>query len=113
MGTEFESISKIDVNANGVTPLNIGDVDVSSMKDQEKIRYSQDTKYRRHLTQWVMHLVPLWLIGVFVVVCLCASGCWKLSDIAFSALLTTMTANILGLAYIVLRGMFPQKKDKI
>ena len=59
-----------------------------------------------------MFIVPMWLIGVFFVVCMCASNVWQLSDIAFSALLTTTTANILGLAYIVLKGMFPQKREK-
>lgn len=30
---------------------------------------------------------------------------------AFGTLLATTTANILGLAYIVLKGMFPPNKD--
>ena len=110
MGVDFGNYSGINVDTNGVAPLTIEDIDASSLKEQEKIRYSQDTKYRKHLTQWVMHIVPIWLSGVFVVVCLCASKVWELSDLAFSALLTTTTANILGLAYIVLKGMFPQKK---
>ena len=104
----FENLSGINVDdAQNVAPLGIGDVDISSLKEQEKIRYAQNTKYRRHLIQWVMHIVPLWLVGVFVVVCLCAANVWELSDVAFAALLTTTTANILGLAYIVLKGMFP------
>lgn len=57
-----------------------------------------------------MCIVPTWLAGVFFVICMCASKVWELSDLSFSALLTTTTANILGLAYIVLKGMFPQKK---
>lgn len=111
MGAGFEGYSRINVDTNDVRPLNINDVDNSSIKGQEKIRYSQDTKYRKHLTQWVMFIVPIWLAGVFFVICKCASKVWFLSDIALSALLTTTTANILGLAYIVLRGMFPQKKE--
>lgn len=31
----------------------------------------------------------------------------ELSDVVLSTLLATTTANILGLAYIVLKGMFP------
>jgi hypothetical protein len=106
---DFEYYSKIDTDANNVAPVDIGDVDTSPLNDQRKIRYTQDTKYRKHLTRWVMHIVPIWLLGIFVIVCMCASNVWCLSDIAFSALLTTTTANILGLAYIVLKGMFPQQ----
>lgn len=110
--TGFENYSGIKVDGNGINPIGIDDIDTSSLKDQEKIRYSQDTKYRKHLTQWVMHIVPIWLLGIFFVVCMCASKIWELTDIAFSALLTTTTANILGLAYIVLKGMFPLKQEK-
>lgn len=109
----FEDFSKINVGAKGVSSLDVDDIDVSSLKEQERRRYAQDTKYRKHLTQWVMHIVPVWLAGIFFVVCMCASKVWYLSDIAFSALLTTTTANILGLAYIVLKGMFPQKQDNL
>lgn len=111
MPMDFDSYSKINVSTSDVIPVDIDDIDTSPLKDQEKIRYSQDTKYRKHLTQWVMHIVPIWLLGVFFVVCMCASKKWELTDISFSALLTTTTANILGLAYIVLRGMFPQKQE--
>lgn len=109
---DFDDYSKISVDAKNVTSLDIEDIDTSSLKEQEKQRYAQDTKYRKHLTQWVMHIVPLWLIGILFITCMCASTVWHLSDIAISALLATTTANILGLAYIVLRGMFPQKQEK-
>lgn len=112
MGMDFENILGINVDSHDVALVDIGDVDTSSLKEQEKIRYSRDTKYRRHLTQWVMHIVPIWLIGVFIIVCMCASKVWELTDIAFSALLTTTTANILGLAYIVLKGMFLKEHQK-
>ncbi len=112
MAKDFENYSEISADGNDVAPIEAGDIDTSSLKGQEKIRYTQDTKYRKHLTRWVMHIVPFWLLGVFIVVCLCASHIWELSDIAISALLTTTTANILGLAYIVLKGMFPQKMEK-
>jgi hypothetical protein len=108
---DFEYYSKIDTDANNVSPVAIGDVDTSPLKDQKKIRYTQDTEYRKHLTRWIMHIVPIWLLGVFVIICMCASKVWWLSDITFSALLTTTTANILGLAYIVLKGMFPPGKE--
>lgn len=48
MNTGFENYSKINVDINDIAPLNIGDVDISSIKEQERVRYSQDTKYRKH-----------------------------------------------------------------
>ena len=112
MSMDFDDYSQISVDTKDVQSLDIEDVDTSSLKEQEKRRYVQDTKYRKHLTQWVMHIVPMWLVGVFFITCMCASTAWYLSDVAISALLATATANILGLAYIVLRGTFPQKQDK-
>lgn len=88
----------------------VGNIDAHSMKEQERIRYGQNTRFRKHLTRWVMWIVPVWLGFVMLVVIMCSWGIWHLSDTQMVALLTTTTANILGLAYIVLKGMFPPEK---
>lgn len=46
---DFDDYSKISVDAKNVTSLDIEDIDTSSLKEQEKQRYAQDTKYRKHL----------------------------------------------------------------
>lgn len=87
------------------------DFDELSVNQQKAKRYSQNTKYRRLFSNWVMWIVPLWLLGVFILVILCGIHILTLSDKVLVALLATTTANILGLAYIVLKGMFPQGKE--
>lgn len=61
----FEAYSGLKVEDTGITPIDIDDIDTSSLKEQEKIRYSQDTKFRKHLTRWVMFIIPIWLYMVF------------------------------------------------
>ncbi|MGN0281482.1 MAG: hypothetical protein ACI4B3_04165 [Prevotella sp.] len=88
------------------------DFDTMSMEDQEKERYGQDTRFRKYLTYWVMIIVPVWLMSVIVIVFFCAFGLCELTDVQMSTLLATTTANVLGLAYIVLKGMFGVKNKK-
>lgn len=111
-GTEFEEYNINRKNDNAQSPA-VGDIDVKSLTTQMTIRYQQDTKHRKVLTWWVMVVIPVWLIAVFALVCICASSKWYLTDWVLSTLLATTTVNILGLANIVLKGMFlKEEKDK-
>lgn len=87
------------------------DFDELSVGQQKARRYSQNTQFRRYFSIWVMLIVPSWLFLAFLLVVLCGFSVCKLSDVVLSTMLATTTANILGLAYIVLRGMFPQEKE--
>ncbi len=97
------------------TPANTGvdqtDIDEMSMTKQKAKRYWQNTIYRKYFSLWVMWIVPIWLVLVFALVVLCGFGICILSNSVLNTLLATTTANILGLAYIVLKGMFPQGKE--
>lgn len=86
------------------------DVDKSTMEEQERLRFKQDTEQRRTLVKWMMIVVSLWLLFTSAIVITELCICKKLSDTVFCMLLGTTTANVLGLAMIVLRGLFPQKK---
>lgn len=88
------------------------DSDRNDLKEQIRARYEQDTKFRHHLSVWVMIIVPTWMILVLLLVCLTGKGKTELSDTTMVALLSTTTVNVLGLAYIVLKGIFPESKDK-
>lgn len=86
------------------------DVDEMSMDEQKKTRYSQDTKYRKHLACWVMVIVPVWLATVLIILFIKGfNSCFDLSNTVMVTLLATTTVNVLGLAFIVLKGIFPQK----
>lgn len=108
----FDNYTDLKVEDKGINPIDIDDIDTSSLKDQEKIRYRQDTKFRKHLTLWVMIIIPSWLILVFILLCLCAFRLCELSNAILTTLLATTTANILGLANIVLKGMFLKDNNK-
>lgn len=76
-------------------------------------RYSDTSSLRILTAYWVMIVVSLWLLGAFVVVLLCGLKVLTLSTEVLIALLTTTTANILGLPYIILQGLYPKEKEKL
>lgn len=93
-------------------PSEIGmdDMDVESKKSQS-IRYKQNTVHRDFLVKWVVVTNSTWLIAVIII--LIAHGAYEekaklfhLSDNVIITLLGTTTVNVLGLAYIVLKGLF-------
>lgn len=82
------------------------DIDARPLKEQINERYKQDTRFRKHLARWVMWLVPVWLGCVIAIIILCAFGVCNLPNSVLSVLLATTTANVLGLAHIVLKGIY-------
>lgn len=86
------------------------DIDDKSMRQQKKERFSQDTRFRKHLANWVMTIVPCWLLSVIVILLFQGFDLISLPDEVVITLLATTTVNVLGLAYIVLKGIFPESK---
>ena len=86
------------------------DYDRYDIKWQKTRRFAEDTRHRKGLVSWVKYVVSLWLLGVLFVVTFNSIFHFYLSDSVLITLLTTTTVNILGLAYIVLKGLF-QLKD--
>lgn len=114
MGREDSSLNNIDYAINAI-PENIAndtleDVDDKSMREQRKARFSQDTRFRKHLANWVMIIVPSWLFLVIVILFFDGFNLLKLQTEVLITLLATTTVNVLGLAYIVLKGIFPESK---
>ena len=87
--------------------------------EQEKIRYLQlqnddlenANAHCKKLVTWMIVVVSAWLVitAGIVIAQLCLD---HLSDTVLCALLTTTTVNVLGLAVIVLRGLFRDKANK-
>ena len=75
-------------------------------KKQQIYRYNQDTDHRKNLICWVKWIVSCSLVLTFSILFLNNILCINVSDTVLVALLTTTTANILGLAFIILRGLF-------
>lgn len=87
---------------------NDADPDASILKDQIKERYEQDTKWRSKLSWWVIGVDSIWLIAIIAILFF-NKKCFELSDNVLMVLLGTTTINVLGLAHIVLRGLFQVK----
>ncbi len=87
------------------------DYDKHGLPWQKAKRYAEDTGHRKGLISWVKWNVSFSLILTFSILFLNNAFKLQISDTVLVALLTTTTANILGLAFIVLRGMFNIKED--
>jgi hypothetical protein len=88
------------------------DYDKYGIKWQHTKRFAEDTKHRKGLIRWVKIVVSIWLGLVLFVVTFNDLLHFRLHDGVLIALLTTTTINILGLAYIVLQGLFDIKLAK-
>lgn len=114
MAKQKDSFSNLDLRSeNGVDispDSNLGDIDDKSLSEQIRERYSQDTQFRKHLAKWVMWIIPIWLFIVIVVLICCGIGLLTLKSEILITLLATTTINVLGLANIVLKGIFPNGK---
>ena len=86
------------------------DYDKYDLEWQKIKRFAEDTGHRRWLIFWVKCVVSIWLLCVIIVVTFNSVFRFNLSDSVLIALLTTTTVNILGLAYIVLQGLFKVKE---
>lgn len=82
--------------------------DSLSMEEQQVLRFIQDTHQRSDLLCWVMVVISLWLFLVLVILFMLGCGCLHLSENIIITLLVTTTANILGMAYLVLGDLFPK-----
>lgn len=107
----FEHINidpeRLNTSSESNIPTN-DDIDSLDLKEQKRERYSQDTKYRKHLAIWVMWVVSIWLAAVLLLITAVAIWNLKMEPQVQITLLATTTINVLGLAYIVLKGIFKQ-----
>ena len=100
---EFDS-QDVDLSQN--------DKDRLDLKKQEAERYAQDTKERKYLSHWVVRLVSWWLPSVLFVITLNKLLRFDIDNVVLCTLLGTTTINILGLAFIILKGLFNVESEK-
>ncbi|MCQ2253497.1 MAG: AEC family transporter [Bacteroidales bacterium] len=82
------------------------DPDLRDIKYQEGMRYNQDTRQRKTMVRWVAVLISVWLITILGIMCLKGANIFEYDSSEIIALLTTTTANVIALGYIVLKGLF-------
>ena len=98
-----------DLDDNAPAPL-LNNVDNSPLKEQIH-RYHQDTEQRLFLAKWVVWVSSIWLGVVLIILIMCGFKWIELDVVVLNVLLATTTANVLGLAYIVLKGLFGHKSS--
>ena len=103
---DFDNLKIKPIIAPEETVEIIRDIDARDLRYQKAKRYSQDTSYRGILTVWMMFVVSVWLVCVMIFVVFNKPWCLFISDKVLITLLATTTINVLGLANIVLKGMF-------
>lgn len=98
MGT-IKSFKNMPPMPDGCSEFNPDEYDLGKQKSW---RYYHDTIHRGHLITWVMWIIPVWLLAVLVITAFAK----EISDTVKTTLLVTTTANVIGLALVVLKGMF-------
>jgi len=87
--------------------FDVGKTEGAKRQDPDRRRFDQDTKTRFWLSIWVAVVSTLWIVFVVCIICFCH---FRMNSEIMIALLCTSTANILGLPYIVLHGLFDKDK---
>lgn len=85
------------------------DVDSLSKQKLELERYLQDTKHRKTFAWWIMWLDSIFLVLVLTIIVLCGLRVLFLPASVLNTLLATTTIEVIGLAYIILHGLFDTK----
>lgn len=106
---DCENFDNIQLAPNAIlnTIENSGnDPDSLNISEQKRKRYEQNTLHRNFLVHWVAWVVSLWLLIVINVIIANAKLKLGMESEVQITLLATTTVNVLGLAYIVLKGLF-------
>ena len=103
------------------TLINDNNVDENSIDICKKLvklhRTMENTKARIRLEKWTKRVICIYLFIVFLLVLMCAiklkicNYTFILSDTILITILSTTTVNVIGLAFILMRGHFPHSED--
>jgi len=79
-------------------------------KKLENQTLSDDNQGRKEVKQWAMVLTSTWMLFVLLILISTGNGNLVLSDTVLVTLLTTTTANVLGIILIVTKYFFKSKE---
>ena len=99
MNNDIFTTQPNQIDDPSIGPYNPDDCNLAR---QQAFRYAQDTAHRKRLITWIMWIIPVWLVAVLLIT---AFGC-DVSETVKVTLLATTTINVIGLALVVLKGMF-------
>ena len=86
--------------------------DISQQELQLKIDISkQELELKKGICVWVIRIVSVYLFFIAYILLLLVLNEGKLESSVVIALLTTTTINSLGLPYLIIKSLFPEKKN--
>lgn len=108
-------IDNISAPDNPVSATKSKDIEKRD-EDLRKKRIENDVaenelELKKGICNWVKWVVTIYLIFIAIIVLALTAGIGQLNDNVIIALLTTTTINILGLPYMIIKSLFPSKKE--
>ena len=91
-------------------PSELKDEDLRAKELLNEITESE-LKLKKGICVWVKWVVSIYLIFIAYILLLLVLNEGKLESSVVIALLTTTTINILGLPYMIIKSLFPEKKN--
>jgi hypothetical protein len=74
-------------------------------------KFENDNESRREFSRNIFAVTVIWMFLVFMVVLQVAIGKWRLPNSVLIALITTTTANVIGIFIIVANYLFNKEKS--
>lgn len=108
---KFDGITVSVPQEESRSDMDVPDFDILPIEKQESIRFGEDTKHRKCLVYWMMGVVSIWLISVLLITTFNNPWCLNIDIKVLITLLATTTINVLGLANIILDGLFGDHKS--
>jgi hypothetical protein len=91
-------------------PSELKDEDLRAKELLNEITESE-LKLKKGICVWVKWVVSIYLIFIACILLLLVLSEGKLESSVVIALLSTTTINILGLPYMIIKSLFPEKKN--
>lgn len=74
-------------------------------------KFEDDNTGRREFSRSIFTVTVIWMFLVLMIIIQCANRKWHLSDSVLIALITTTTANVIGVFIIVANYLFNRDKS--
>ena len=78
----------------------------------KNVRYRDNSDMRKALVIAFTTIIAFWLLSVLLILVGNKLNRYDLSENTLIAFLTTSSANVLGMMYVILKNLFPEKNKK-
>lgn len=78
----------------------------------KNVRYKDNSDMRKALVIAFTTIIAFWLLSVLLILVGNKVNRYDLSENTLIAFLTTSSANVLGMMYVILKNLFPEKNKK-